>query len=72
MKRITLEIEEKDIDDLDIHTSHLSLGELEEKLRIRRIRKTTAEMRSIALQSEGHVLEEEDIFSMVNEIKKTL
>ena len=29
-------------------------------------------MRSIALQSEGYVMAEEEIFDMVNEIKKTL
>jgi hypothetical protein len=72
MKTITLEIDEKDFDDLNIHTSHLSLQEFEEKLTARRIRKLSAEMRSIALQSEGHVMEEEEIFDMVKEIKKNL
>jgi|694.fasta_scaffold34773_7 hypothetical protein len=72
MKTITLEIEEKDFEDLDIHSSNLSLRELDEKLRVWRIRKLTTEMRSIALQSEGYVMAEEEIFDMVNEIKKTL
>jgi hypothetical protein len=69
MKRITVDIDEKDLKELGIFNDHITIDELKKRLLVQSIRKKRIALQKLNEEYGFDKLSEEEIFDAMNESK---